>query len=75
MAAVLKAARACGAAAWFESAPELLRALVMAMVVARVVSPASKLAIHRMLHDDTATHALGACSVWARCPPSSCMRR
>ncbi len=57
--AVLGAARACGADAWFASAPEPLRALLLAMVVARVISPASKLATHRMLHDDTATHALG----------------
>lgn len=57
--AVLGAARACGAPAWFASAPEPLRALLLAMVVARVLSPASKLATHRCLHDDTATHSLG----------------
>ena len=59
VAAVLGAARACGAEAWFGSAPEPLRPLLLAMLVARVVSPASKLATHRMLHDDTATHSLG----------------
>jgi hypothetical protein len=59
VAAVLGAARACEAPAWFASAPEPLRALLLAMVVARVVSPASKLATHRCLHDDTATHSLG----------------
>jgi hypothetical protein len=31
---------------------------VMALLVARVVSPASKLATHRMLRDETATHSL-----------------
>lgn len=29
------------------------------MLVARVLEPASKLATHRMLHDDTATSSLG----------------
>jgi hypothetical protein len=59
VAAVLGAARACGAEAWFGAAPQPLRPLLLAMLVARVVSPASKLATHRMLHDDTATHSLG----------------
>jgi Transposase DDE domain len=57
--AVLAAARACGAEPWFGAAPAPLRALLLAMVVARVLAPASKLATHRMLHDDTATHSLG----------------
>ena len=43
---------------WFASAPAALRAVVMALLVARVVSPASKLATHRMLRDETATHSL-----------------
>jgi transposase len=59
VAAVLAAARQCDAPAWFASAPAELRALLLAMVVARVIEPASKLATHRMLHDDTATHSLG----------------
>jgi len=59
VAAVLGAARACGAQAWFAAAPAPLRPLLLAMLVARVVTPASKLATHRMLHDDTATHSLG----------------
>jgi hypothetical protein len=59
VAAVLTAARDCGAEAWFAAAPEPLRPLLMAMLVARVLMPASKLATHRMLHDDTATHSLG----------------
>jgi hypothetical protein len=29
------------------------------MLVARVISPASKLATHRLLHDDTASSSLG----------------
>src|SRR5216684_1953877 len=32
--------------------------VAMALLVARVVSPASKLATHRMLRDETATHSL-----------------
>lgn len=58
VAAVLGAARACGAEQWFASAPAALRSVVMALLVTRVVSPASKLATHRMLRDETATHSL-----------------
>ncbi len=58
VAAVLGAARACGAEQWFAAAPAALRSVVMALLVARVVSPASKLATHRMLRDETATHSL-----------------
>jgi hypothetical protein len=59
VAAVLGAARACGAEKWFASAPEELRSLLLAMLCARVLGPASKLATHHMLHDDTATNSLG----------------
>ena len=59
VAAVLGAARGSGCLAWFGSAPQELRALLQAMLVARVLEPASKLATHRMLHDDTATSSLG----------------
>ncbi|MDN7184014.1 IS1634 family transposase [Caballeronia sp. SEWSISQ10-4 2] len=58
VAAVLGAAHACGAEQWFASAPAALRSVVMALLVARVVSPASKLATHRMLCEQTATHSL-----------------
>jgi len=58
VAAVLGAARACGAEQWFATAPAAVRSVVMALLVARVVSPASKLATHRMLRDETATHSL-----------------
>ena len=58
VAAVLGAARAWGAEQWFAAAPAELRSVVMALLVARVVSPASKLATHRMLRDETATHSL-----------------
>ena len=58
VAAVLGAARACGAEQWFAAAPAPLRSVIMALLVARVVSPASKLATHRMLRDETATHSL-----------------
>jgi hypothetical protein len=59
VAAVLAAARQCEAPSWFAGAPEELRALLLAMLVARVLTPGSKLATQRMLHDDTATHSLG----------------
>ena len=59
VAAVLGAARGSGAGSWFGSAPQELQPLLQAMLVARVLAPASKLATHRMLHDDTATSSLG----------------
>uniref|UniRef100_E6PPG7 Uncharacterized protein n=1 Tax=mine drainage metagenome TaxID=410659 RepID=E6PPG7_9ZZZZ len=57
--AVLGSARGCGASTWFGSAPKELQPLLLAMLVARVIAPASKLATHRMLHDDTASSSLG----------------
>lgn len=59
VAAVLGSARGCGAATWFGSAPKELQPLLLAMLTARVIAPASKLATHRMLHDDTANSSLG----------------
>ena len=59
VAAVLGAARGVGAVAWFGGAPQELQPLLQALLVARVLEPASKLATHRMLHDDTATCSLG----------------
>ena len=59
VAAVLGSARGCGAQTWFGSAPKELQPLLLAMLVARVIAPASKLATHRMLHDDTASTSLG----------------
>lgn len=59
VAAVLGSARGSGAATWFGSAPKELQPVLMAMLVARVISPASKLATHRLLHDDTANSSLG----------------
>ena len=59
VAAVLGAARGSGAASWFGSAPQDLQPVLLAMVVARVLSPGSKLATHRLLHDDTASCSLG----------------
>ena len=59
VAAVLGAARGSGASLWFGSAPQELQPLLQAMLVARVLEPASKLATHRSLHDDTATSSLG----------------
>ena len=59
VAAVLGAARGSGAATWFAPAPKDLQPLLLAMLVARLISPASKLATHRLLHDDTASCSLG----------------
>ncbi len=59
VAAVLGAARGSGAASWFGSAPQDLQPVLLAMLVARVLSPGSKLATHRLLHDDTASCSLG----------------
>ncbi len=59
VAAVLGAARGSGSTRWFGSAPQQLQPLLQAMLVARVLEPASKLATHRALHDDTATSSLG----------------
>jgi len=59
VAAVLGSARGSGAMTWFGSAPKDLQPVLLAMLVARVISPASKLATHRLLHDDTANSSLG----------------
>ena len=59
VAAVLGAARGSGCSLWFGSAPKELQPLLQAMLVARVLEPASKLATHRMLHEDTASTSLG----------------
>lgn len=59
VAAVLGCARGSGAMNWFGSAPQELQPVLLAMLVARVISPGSKLATHRLLHDDTANSSLG----------------
>lgn len=59
VAAVLGSARGCGAAVWFASAPKELQPILLAMLVLRVIAPSSKLATHRLLHDDTASSSLG----------------
>jgi hypothetical protein len=59
VAAVLGSARGCGALTWFDRAPAELQPVLLAMLVARVIEPASKLATHRLLHDDTASSSLG----------------
>ena len=59
VAAVLGSARGCGASVWFGSAPHEIGLLLLAMLVARVIEPASKLATHRQLQDDTASTSLG----------------
>jgi len=59
VAAVLGAARGSGSSSWFGAAPADLQPVLQAMLVARLLEPASKLATHRMLHDVTATSSLG----------------
>ena len=59
VAAVLGCARACALEQYLGAAPLPLRPLLLALVVARVIEPASKLATHRMLHADTAVNSLG----------------
>lgn len=59
VAAVLGTARKVGLASWFAKAPEKLQKLLLAMVCARVIEPASKLATWRMLDKETACHSLG----------------
>lgn len=59
VAAVLGAARGCGAMQWFAGAPSAVKPILLAMLVSRVIDPASKLATHRMLQDETATSSLG----------------
>lgn len=59
VAAVLGSARGSGAAVWFSAAPKELQPVLLAMLVARVIEPASKLATHRLLREDTASSSLG----------------
>ena len=58
VAAVLGMARILGAEQWFASVPATLRPVLLAMLVARVIEPGSKLATHRSLHQDTAASSL-----------------
>jgi transposase len=60
VAAVLGAARGCGAAArWFAQAPDALAPILLGLLVARVLEPSSKLATQRMLNESTACNSLG----------------
>jgi len=58
VAAVLGAARRCGVDQLLAGAPVHLRPVVMALIVARVIEPGSKLATWRMLQRDSAAHSL-----------------
>jgi hypothetical protein len=60
VAAVLGAARRLGIEELIDSAPSRQRDLVVAMLVAQVIDPGSKLAIARGLRAETATSSLGA---------------
>ena len=58
VAAVLGMARRCGVEKLLSSAPVPLRPVALALVVARVIAPGSKLATWRMLQAQCATHSL-----------------
>lgn len=58
VAAVLGMARRFGLEALLAVAPDALRPVALALVVARVIEPASKLATWRMLHSACAAHSL-----------------
>ena len=58
VAAVLGIARRCGLARLVDAAPAPVRSLVLALVVARVLEPGSKLATWRSLQPESATHSL-----------------
>src|SRR5216683_2000028 len=58
VAAVLGIARRCGLAKLLDPAPAPVRSLVLALVVARVLEPGSKLATWRSLQPESATHSL-----------------
>src|SRR5262245_12426386 len=57
VAAVLGSARQCGIEKMVNTAPEPLRPLVLALIVARVLEPGSKLATWRMLQSACAAHS------------------
>src|SRR5271166_2795938 len=60
VAAVLGMARKLGLDRLLPGKPERLARLALAMIVARVIEPAAKLATARQLGEDTAAHSLGA---------------
>ena len=60
VAAVLGTARRLGVEELIDSAPSRQRDLVVAMLIAAVIEPGSKLAFARGLRDQTATSSLGA---------------
>lgn len=70
VAAVLGIARRYGLAKLLDPAPAPVRSLVLALVVARVLAPGSKLATWRMLQPESATHSLSQCWDSARSRPS-----
>ena len=59
VAAVLGSLRGLQVDAFLDPAPSRERDLVVAMIVARIIEPASKLATARGLHSDTLQHSLG----------------
>jgi transposase len=60
VAAVLGMLRQCGLGRLLLRAPERVGKLLQALIVARVIEPAAKLATARQLSDATAAHSLGA---------------
>jgi transposase len=60
VAAVLGTLKALGVDTLLASRPERERSLIIAMIVARILQPASKLATARALRDETATTSIGS---------------
>jgi hypothetical protein len=58
VAALLGTARRCGVEKLLAGAPAHLRPVVLALIVARVIEPGSKLATWRMLQSESAAHSL-----------------
>ncbi len=75
VAAVLGTARRLGIEELIDPAPSRKRDLVLAMLIAQVIAPASKLAIARALRAETATSSLGAMLGVRRATRTTCMRR
>ena len=75
VAAVLGTARRLGIEELIDPAPSRKRNLVLAMLIAQVITPGSKLAFARALRAETATSSLGAVLGVSGADRMTCMRR
>jgi hypothetical protein len=66
VAAALGMVRRLGLDKMLPNGPDRPAKLILAMIVARIVEPAAKLATARQLSEATAAHSLGPCSASAR---------